>query len=221
MKNGKGTKGFPAALCFMGLLVLLLTFSLVRKEWAQKETFQSIVALNGMEYGEDLLKEAEKLPGIKAIAPVLDIPVRLKIGDYETDTVLYGAELENLRMEVSDAAETLMGSQPTLLMGENALASMADRNGHMISKEQQKRFLQDFREIDISVGFAAEEGGQETPCRVAGILKIPDDRIFLPYAQAEEILKSRQMDTSIKTILLTIQGKENQEQALSYFNSGS
>ncbi len=202
------------------LFVVLLWFGiqLILGLRAEKKVCQSLVALNNIEYNEDFLEEAQKICGIRSITPVIEIPVILRAKNYTMDAVWLGVDLSDLNMKITQSNEMSIGSTPILLLGEGSLAAMIDNNGHTISENKQKEFLEQFKEIEWQYCMGAGEDVLEEwkPCLVAGILSDPSEDIYLSYEQAS-ICSKKIGSQSITKVLLTVQGEKNYKQALSYF----
>ena len=131
------------------------------------------------------------------------------------DTVLTGTTLEDLEKTVSRSMEVPLGNQSVLLLGEESLAAMTDKNGHEISEEKQKEFLEQFGALHWQYCFAGEEETSAIwkPCLIAGILSFPSGEIYIPYSQAETLTRTGKTSK----FLLTVRGKKNYERAVAYF----
>lgn len=216
--SGRRGNFFILALC---AIVLCLAGSILINQGGEDEIFQDQISLGGMKYDEELLSEAAKLPGIRSLFPILELNVRLKVGDYTKDTVLLGVDLEELSYQAKASREIAVGTNPVLLLGEKSLASLSDINGHAISEDQQKKYLEDYENLEIFLSFPTENGERWLPCVIAGVLKTPAEDIYLPYTQAQSLGQEYGLDLSIGKALLTIKGKANREQALRCFSGGN
>lgn len=236
---------FLLLVCIALLLAAVIWFAVLLRQRAQAAAVlcQSVVPLGEYTYDEAFLEEARKIRGIRSITPVLEIPVRLRAEDYVMDTVWYGVDLEDFRMKLRQAEDTAAGSAPVLWIGEKSLAGMTDANGHALSEQKQREFLSRYSEITWSYqqteGGAKEheaagqtDSGMEAqgwlPCTVAGILSEPADMMYLSFTQAAALagllpagtegeIGSGSAAGAVTKILLTVQGKENYEKALVYF----
>ena len=208
-------------LLFAILFVVLLWFGiqLILGLRAEKKVCQSLVALNKMEYNEDFLEEAQKIPGIRSIMPVIEIPVMLRAKNYTMNAVWLGVDLSELNMKIPQSHDMSHGPRPRRLLGEESLAAMVDNNGHAISEKKQKEFLEQFKEIEWQYCMGTEDDDvleEWKPCLVAGILSDPSEDIYLSYEQAKVCTKKYGSQSATK-VLLTVQGEENYKQALHYF----
>ena len=205
----------------VGLLVFFCTFGLqmIRVFSEGKKPYQSVVSLEGLEWGEEFVAELKKIPGLHSLAPAVEIPVRLRAEDYTMDAVWTGVELDGLEMQVSRSREVPLGSTPVLLLGEGSLAAMTDRNGHGASEEKQKELLERYGERNWEYCLSGDGGEAESwkPCLVAAVLSSPADGIYMAYSQAEMLAGKKETDR----FLLTIQGKGNYERALGLFQESS
>lgn len=200
-----------------GLLVFVLTFGMqmIREFSEGKALYQSVVSLDGLEWGEKLTAELQKIPGIRSLTPAIRIPVKLRAEDYTMEAALTGVELDELEKQVSRSSEVPIGNTPVLLLGEESLGAMADGNGHTASGEKQEEFLERYGEINWQYCLAGEGEGEENwrPCLVAGTLSSPADGIYMTYSQAGILAETKET----KQFLLTVRGKKNYESALGYF----
>lgn len=224
----KKKKWYGSDMVFLAFIILLLAaliwfgFLVIQKAQSGKKLCQSVVSIEKMEYGEEFLKEAEKISGIRSVTPVLEVPVQLRAEDYTMEVTWLGTDLEVLEKKVLEAAEVSLSSEPVLLLGEKSLAGMTDNNGQVISEKKQKEFLSRFREMEWQYRLAGVEQETEdassdwSPCRIAGILSFPAEEIYFPYDQAVNLM-GISSSQSVKKILLTVQGEDNYKRALEYF----
>lgn len=72
-----------------GLLVFVLTFGMqmIREFSEGKALYQSVVSLDGLEWGEKLTAELQKIPGIRSLTPAIRIPVKLRAEDYTMEAL--------------------------------------------------------------------------------------------------------------------------------------
>ena len=205
----------------VGLLVFFCTFGLqmIREFSEGKKPYQSVVSLEGLEWGEEFTAELKKIPGLSSLTPAVEIPVRLRVDTYTMDAVWTGVELDGLEMQVSRSREVPLGSTPVLLLGEGSLAAMTDRNGHGASEENQKELLERYGEMDWQYCLTGEGEEEENwkPCLVAATLASPADGIYMAYGQAEMLAGTKETDR----FLLTVLGKGNYERALGLFQESS
>ena len=75
---------------FLGAIALSLLAVLLGKFSREEKIFQEQIPLNGLIYDEAFLKEAEKLPGIQSVTPVVPLAVHLSMEEYSMDTELFG-----------------------------------------------------------------------------------------------------------------------------------
>ncbi len=202
------------------LFVLLLSLGrgLFQQFSEEKVKYQSVVSLEGTDVSggtENLQAELKKIRGFCFLTPVIEIPVRLRAEDYTMDTVLTGTALDGLEKKVSRSAEVPLGTRPVLLLGEKSLAAMTDRNGHVISEEKQREFLERYEEICWQYCLAGEDENTEEwdSCLIAGVLSFPSEGIYMPYSQAEALAGTN----GTSKFLLTVRGKGNYEKAAGYF----
>lgn len=225
MGKKRGISGFFVMASLLAGVILFLTGSLIWKQAKENGCYQFFADLGGMEYDGDFLKNAGKIQGIRQVYPVLEIPVRLKINDYVMDTVATAVDLEVLDKRVWKTRESPLGNIPVLLLGKDSLAEMRDSNDHVISREEQKKFLEDYTGLEMEYSAVLpvsgdEKGGEEQwkECIAAGILSSPAEGIYLPYDQGRALCE-KAGSLEIKKALITVQGKENYERALSYFEA--
>lgn len=199
-------------------LFLIFGIGLLGQLWEKQIRYQSVVSLEGWDPGEDpeeLEEELKKIRGFYSFTPVLEIPVKLRAEGYTMDAVFTGTELEALEKQVSRSKEVPLGNRPVLLLGEESLAAMTDRNGHAISEEKQKELLERFEKVDWQ--YCLDSGGGQTEiwnsCLAAGTLSFPSGEIYIPYSQAEALAGTG----GASRFLLTVRGKENYERAAAYF----
>lgn len=210
---------FALFVVLLGAAVLFLTFSILGGLSGEKQEYQFVVSLGGLKYDEDFLEKAAEIEGICRISPVLELPVRLRIGDYTMDTVVQALDIDALDKEVRSARGTPLGNTPVLLLGKDSLGEMRDYNDHVISGEQQKRFLADFADLEAYLCLNAESGEEQwKSCIVAGVLDTPASGIYLPFDQGEALLGGAGR-AEIEKALLTVKGKTNYEKALEMFTS--
>ena len=205
----------------VGLLVFFCTFGLqmIREFSEGKKPYQSVVSLDGPEWGEDLTEELKRIPGLSSLTPAVEIPVRLRVETYTMDAAFIGVELEELEKRVSRSREVPLGNTPVLLFGEGSLAAMTDQNGHAASEEKQKELLERYGERNWEYCLAGdgEEAESWKPCLVAAVLSSPADGIYMAYSQAELLAGKKETDR----FLLTVLGKGNYERALGLFQESS
>ena len=220
MKGRKVSGSNVAFRVFAGVLsLLLLIFGIrtARRFHGDKMLYQSVVSLEGLEYGEDFEAEVKGIPGICSFIPVIEVPIRLKVEEYRMDATLVGVELDRLEKQVSRSWETPLGNTAVFLLGEESLTAMTDQNGHGISEEKKKELLERYKELDWQYCMSEEDEENWKPCLIAGILSLPAGNIYIPYSQAEGIMGTGETSK----FLLTIRGEENYEKALGYFGAGS
>lgn len=199
--------------------ILCISGSLLYEELENKIEYQDILSISGMEYDEAFLSEAARIPGLCSLSPVLEIPVRMQIGEYEMDTVWLALNIEELSMEVESSVETDVGATPVLLLGENALAGLQDGNGHTVSETEQRKLLANFENLAVRYILteqAADGGGIWEECRIAAVLRSPSDSIYLDYGQGRQLLQNAGSKQSVQKILLTVRGKKNWQRAQGY-----
>lgn len=209
----------------MTAVIFVLAGSLLWTAFDERRTYQFIAELGEMEYDSDFLKTAGKIQGIRQVYPVLEIPARLKIEDYTMDVTMLAVDLNILDKTVEIAREVSLGNTPVLLLGKESLTEMRDSNAHIISENQQQKFLEDLDslKVEYSVASDASDGGEEEEvqwkdCIVAGILSSPSQGVWLSYDQGRA-LGGDSGELNIKKALITIQGKENYERVQSYFEA--
>lgn len=200
--------------------VAFLAGSLFYAGLGARKVYQDMVPLSGFEYNEEFLQEAGKIPGIRSVSPVLEIPVRLQIDGYEMDTVWLAVSLDELDMQVEQSEEVNIGSMPVLLLGKDSLAAMQDSNGHALSEKDQKKLLENYE--DLEMRYCLDTSGETKQevwrsCRVAGILRFPAGDIYMPYSQGVEFCRENGLGLPVKRAIFKICGKENRRRALQYF----
>lgn len=215
------TSDMVFALFLILIFAALLGFGVqvLRKARSSQKLCQSVVSLNKIQYDEDFLSEAAKIPGIRSVTPVLELAVRFRAGDYTMETTWLAADLELLDKKAAAAAPVSVGNVPVLLLGEKSLAGMVDSNGQTISEKKQKEYLSQFQEIEWQYQLAGTEESRQTvwlPCQVAAVLSEPEEGIYLSYGQGVSLV-GLSASQSVSRILLTVQGEDNYEAALSYF----
>lgn len=218
----KGSPGFAVFSVMLLLALLGLSGMLIYDGLGESTEYQDIVSISGMEYDEAFLEEAAKIPGIRSLSPVLEISVRMQIGEYEMQTVWQALNVEELSLEVESSAETEVGATPVLLLGENSLAGLQDANGHTVSAVEQKKLLADYESLEVRYCLEAQEmSGQEiwNECRIAGVLRSPSEGIYLDYGQGRQLFQSIGAEISIQKVFLSVRGKSNWKKALDYFGS--
>ncbi|MDD3797156.1 MAG: hypothetical protein PHE06_14560 [Lachnospiraceae bacterium] len=208
---------FTGIMVLLMLLCLSMTAALLIGIQKEHRIIQKIEDLGGIEYNEAFLEAAKKIPGIRSISPVLEIPVQLKLGEYTMDASLLGVSLKECEMKMKQSQEVILGQKPVLLLGEKALAALTDSNGHTISESQLKQLLASFDQQKLQYSLTEASGEKEMDekkslslswkdCQIAGIMSAPDDKIYLPYEQAEELALSSVSGTKVKKVLMTMQG---------------
>lgn len=211
--------------CTLLLILGVLWFAvrLMQDHFSGKKIYQSEMTLGDMVYNEEFLKEAKKIPGLRSVTPIIEIPVKLRAEGYTMETSLKGVDLAELIMTVKEASEVPIGNMAVLLLGENSIAMMEDANGHRISEKKQKELLSRYKEIDWQYCLAGidEMGNSDgvedwKPCLIAGILSSPADEIYLSYEQAENYVKIFSVQTPITKILVTVQGEKNHKKTMEY-----
>lgn len=211
--------------CIALLILAVLWFSVcqVRAYLSGRKIYQSEIMLGDMEYNEEFLKEAQKIPGIRSVTPVMEIPVKLRAEGYTMEVSLRGVDLTELIMTVREASEVQMGNTPVLILGEHSIAMMEDANGHRISEKKQKELLERFRETDwqyclAGLGETGDRNGPEDwkSCLIAGILSFPAEEIYLPDWQAQNLAEMLSGQTVVTRILVTVQGEKNYNNFISH-----
>lgn len=193
---------------FLGAIALSLLAVLLGKFSREEKIFQEQIPLNGLTYDEAFLKEAEKLPGIQSVTPVVPLAVHLSMEEYSMDTELFGVELADFQYQAEQASDTALGRTPVLLIGKEALSALSDSNGHRISEKRLNQLLEGYQDLVLTVSFQ-ERPEQTFPCRVAAILKEPADRICFSIDQAKTLAEQYGQPFSVKEILLTVKGETN------------
>ncbi len=224
MRRKKRKPSWSGAACTilaggLAAAILILGLRTAGRLCGEQALCQSVVSLEGMEPGENFEEELGKLSGFCSLTPVIEIPVKLRAEEYAMEVTWTGASLETLEKKVSRSREVPLGRTPVLLLGEGSLAAMTDRNGHGISEEKQREFLERYGEIQWQYCLSGEEGVKADwrPCLVAGTLSSPAEGIYLPYGQAETLAGTKET----KQFLLTVRGTENYERALRSFEGGA
>lgn len=224
-------KGFICMVLAVTAVCVILSFKLLKENRKQTYIFQEMIDLGNMTYDDAFLKEAEKIPGVRSITPVLEVPAQIKIDEYTMDTVFTGVSLEEYQMKVVKSWETFRGADPVLVIGENSLSGLADANGHTISAGQLKQIMEDIDQKEIAYRVSASEDVQAAAwkkCRVAGIFKNMKntteneegegaDKILIPVEQAFKLAGYAGSDNEVHRILLTVQGEEQMKRAETFF----
>lgn len=217
-------RGVRTSALALAAAIILLAASLLREAPDQSRICQLTVSLGGREYDEAFLEEAAKIKGIRQITPVLELPARIKIGDYEMDTLLQAVELSSLEKKVRAARETPLGETVVLLLGKDALSELQDCNGHTISAGQQTKLLGDFENLEVKIRTGREtseaEGEASSKWRrgiIAGILESPAEGIYIPFEQGRALDKSAEIEKA----LLTVKGKDRCEKVLELFDGAA
>ena len=125
--------------CFLMILISLTLFFFLRLTYEiqkEKQQYTILISLGNLSYDQNFLKKASKINGLQEIWPVVEIPVTIKIEDYNAFTEISGQD--NL------------GNTPRLLLGSNSLENMKDSNGHAISKKQQNKYLKMGEQLAIT-----------------------------------------------------------------------
>lgn len=213
---------FKYLILFLAGLAAYLTASLMGSAAEGHRLCQEIIELGRLEYTEELLEQARKIPGIRSISPVLEIPVRLRVNGYSVNTVFTGLDLEEALLNLAWAQETAVGDCPVLVLGGKSLDALTDENGYAISEAQQKKLLEGLDRQQFEYCLETDQSPEETAdwreCRIAGILNETDDHIFIPYDQAQKLGISGGMPGKAEKILLTVQGKRQMELAKGCFS---
>lgn len=212
-----------------GILLLLISLvwfavSVYRNMRSEKVICQSVVPLGKFVCYDDIIGQAEKLPGIRSLTPAYEFPARLRADGFTMEATFTGVEIDELRMKTKQAAPTPLGSTPVLLLGEKSLSGMTDVNGQPVSEKRQKELLENCMELEWQyqmVNNSQNEQAQSEkagwkPCLIAGLLSEPSEGIYLSSYQAVSLLNENGVDakSGITGILLTVQGEENYRKAL-------
>lgn len=208
---------FAGTMTLLLLLCLLMAAGLVIATQKEQRIVRKIEDLGGIEYNEAFLEAAKKIPGIRSISPVLEIPVQLRLGEYTMEVSLLGVSLEECEWKVKRSQEVTLGQTPALLLGESALAGLTDANGHTIPESQLKQVLDSFEQQKLqympngsSDGKAEGEKAGASPCwkdcQIAGIMSTPEDVIYLSYEQAKALAVASGSEITVKKVLMTTQG---------------
>ncbi|MCI8464786.1 MAG: hypothetical protein HFI63_02835 [Lachnospiraceae bacterium] len=198
----------------LAVFFLLFGIRIVRQLCEEKLQYQSVVSLEGLEWEGDLEEELEKIRGISSFTLALEVPIRLKAEEYTMDITVIGVELDRLEKQISRSQETPLGNTPVLLLGEESLSEMTDRNGHKASEEKQKELLERSGEILWQYCLIGEETLESwNPCLIAGTMYTPAGEIYMPFGQAKALVGTEETSK----FLLSVRGKENYERALEYF----
>lgn len=209
-------KGWLVLPVLLGILTLALFLILLGKFSREEKVFQEQLSLNGIAYDEAFLKEAEKLPGIRSVTPVVSLNVQLKIEEYSMEAELFGVELTDLYYQAEMVSDIVLGRTPALLIGKEALLGLSDTNAHPISEKRLNQLLQDYQELSIIASFL-DRPEQTISCKVAAILKEPADRIYFSIDQAKTLAEQYRQPFSIKEVLLTVKGETNFRKAKESF----
>ena len=209
-------KGWLFFLILLAAAALTLSGILLGKFSREEKIFQEQEALNGIVYDEAFLEAAAKLPGIQSVTPVVSLPVHLQVKEYSMDTDFLGVELTDFHYEAEKASDAALGRTPALLIGKEALFSLADANGHTISEKRLSQLLEEYQELTLTASFS-ERPEQTFSCRAAAVLKEPADRIYVSIDQAKTLAEQYGQPFSIREVLLTVKGETNFRKAKESF----
>ena len=92
-RTKRGFLPFRLLLLGMGVLVLYLGGRLGWEEVQGQKQHQKMLDLGEISYDERFLEEIQKMEGFLSVSPVYEIPVRLRWGDYTTDTTFTALEV--------------------------------------------------------------------------------------------------------------------------------
>lgn len=222
-RTKRGFLPFRLLLLGMGVLVLYLGGRLGWEEVQGQKQHQKMLDLGEISYDERFLEEIQKMEGFLSVSPVYEIPVRLRWGDYTTDTTFTAVDMEEFQMTGNAPEEISLGNTPVLFMGKDALNGLTDSNGHTISQKGLKKLKASSEELEyclqeeIAAGIGAGSqastaqgsSGNDSeiqlwlPCIAVGDLTSPSDGIYIPITQISALTEGL---PPVKKVLLTTQG---------------
>lgn len=216
--------------CFVFLLISLSVFFMIQLLHGVKEEqkpYTALIPLGDFQYDSDFLDKISKITGIQEIWPVVEIPVTIKIDDYTKSCIFSGIDFDAF---TTNPGYNVYGNTPILIFGRRVLENMKDSNGHIISKKQQEKYLEEGTKLEITYSIENAENTLSVdeasyvlpqnvflPCTVAAILTEEEEQIYLPLSQAQMLCSKNGIPMNVSKVLMKIKGKENLEKARELF----
>ena len=110
-----------------------------------------------------LVAETEKIEGVVAATPIIDVMATLKIGDYTAELTIQGVEPGYLQDEIAEGEAIPQSgtSMPYIVLNEAALDAFTDENGRPLRREDK---------VDWQEGETLLDGERPLMAKVCGIL---------------------------------------------------
>lgn len=133
----------------------------------------------------EIVEEFRKLSGICGFTPKDTVRVTVSLESYTMEAELYGVEFEREYMPFLVVQQNVMlGNVPKFLIGEEAFSLFTDNNGYAPLKSQIEKWKENFKSLVLLI---TDEKGMERKGEISGIIKQPDDKIYMDKKQMYEI----------------------------------
>lgn len=133
----------------------------------------------------EIVEEFRKLSGICGFAPKDTVMVTVSLESYTMEAAICGMEFGREGMPFLDAKQNVMlGNVPKLLIGEEAFSFFTDKNGYAPLKSQIEKWKENYKSLALIL---TDEKGVERKGEISGIVKQPDDKIYMDKKQMYEI----------------------------------
>lgn len=223
MKKRNPVFKFTMVILLLGMLGI--SFVLYKAWMSEQMIFQEMVPLGNIEYNEAFLEEVKKIPGIRYVSGVKEIPVSLRIGDYTADVTVDILDFSCFSIGTESTGTVTFGSMPVFLLGKDSLKDFSDHNGHFLSEKEQEKLLLQYENLDVVYLCSYDGNATQSeaaiarwrPCKIGAVLEFPSDGIYLS-AEQETSLADKTESAPVSKVLLKVKGENNCKKALGYFS---
>lgn len=178
-----------AVLCVLAVLLVKMGKAYMLEQKTYGFTIQSETELTA-----NIVKEFQNISGICQFEPADSVSVTIKLDEYTLETVLFGVDLEKYPLKWQDAGEKIvLGNTSALFFGKNVFSGFADKNGHNPGKNQIETWIERYQELDVTL---TDETGRVRKAEISGILKEPENRIYMERTQMQELFKEMVQTTN-------------------------
>lgn len=206
---------YPLLTLLMFFLVIGLPAVILYMEKEDEKCWLVTARVAAGSISQEELSAMTGFSGLETLWPVVQENVRLSLNGYFASVTLNGVDLQSYPLSViCSAGRKQQGDTPLLVLGEEALQSLQDQQGHPMGERQQALLMQELAEQKLYLLPAeAETDPDESPEQTQGeegeILALTKgDGGYMDRNQMERWLKRQGKTPVIRAAHLQIRGKE-------------
>lgn len=158
------------------------------------------------EISGEVLEEIQEFSGFCRMWMSLTEEVEISVEDYKSGGKLEGVDLISYPMKIiKSGGQKVLGTKPRLVLGEDFLKGMTDKNGRKISARQAEKLMENVEVLTPKLKIDGEK--EEKESEVLGIAE--GGGVYADAVQMRTWLSGEEGSAGISRICMEIRGKSH------------